>query len=118
MNTGEGNAGVASLASVLSGRMKELGRPPLVLDFGTIQSNWSLITNMFPVPIPKGSYMVCGAATSASKAIATSYADGGGISHNHTATIPGDTSLLQPGARVLVAWVQNDAVVIDVIRKS
>ncbi len=87
----EGNQGINRLANVLTQRMKKENSSPLVLDFGEIQTNGSLITNTFPVPIPKGDYSVCGQL------------------------IPEST---EAGRHVLVAWVQNEAVVIDRIEKS
>ena len=31
----------------------------LILDFGEIQGDYSLLTNTYPNPIPKGDYLVC-----------------------------------------------------------
>ena len=53
------NAGINKLANVLIERMKKEGESPLCLDFGEIQTNGNLITNTFPVSIPKGQYCVC-----------------------------------------------------------
>lgn len=86
--------GVSKLAKVLTDRMREESARPLVLDFGTIKSNKSLVTNTFPVAIKKGAYSVC------KPLLGT-----GNIT-------------LTAGMRVLVAWVQNEAVVIGVIKKS
>lgn len=55
----------------------------LILDFGEIQIDDSLLTNTFPKPIPNTDYLVCRS--------------------------------VRPGDRVLVAWVQNDAVVVDTV---
>ena len=38
--------------------------------------------------------------------------------HQHTVLIPEKMRSLQAGDRVLVAWVQNEAVVIDIITSS
>ena len=54
----DGHPGTSKLASVLSQRMKRENESPLVLDFGEIQANGSLVTNTFPIPIPKGEYSV------------------------------------------------------------
>ena len=54
----DGHPGTAKLAAVLSQRMKRENESPLVLDFGEIQANGSLVTNTFPIPIPKGDYSV------------------------------------------------------------
>ena len=47
-------SGTNKLATVLSHRMKVENESPLMLDFGEIQANGSLVTNTFPIPIPKG----------------------------------------------------------------
>lgn len=118
----EGNPGASRLASVLSHRMKRENESPLVLDFGEIQANCSLVTNTFPVPIPKGDYSVCRHVGSLSFTISEgghaghegqtqTYHTGG---HTHTVKLPS----IKPGDRVLVAWVQSEAVVLDIVEKS
>lgn len=119
MGEHEGNPGTNKLASVLSERMNKANQSPLILDFGEIQGNGSLTTNTFPVPIPKGDYSVCRHVGSLSFTISEGehtghegqtqeYHTGG---HTHTVKLPE----VKPGDRVLVAWVQNEAVVIDVL---
>lgn len=103
----DGHPGTSKLALVLSHRMKRENESPLVLDFGEIQANGSLITNTFPVPIPKGDYSVCRHVGSLSFSIS-------GEDHTHTVKPPS----IKPGDRVLVAWVQSEAAVIDIIEKS
>lgn len=49
----DGHPGTAKLATVLSERMRKETESPFVLDFGEIQGNYSLVTNTFPVPIPR-----------------------------------------------------------------
>lgn len=88
------NAGVNRLARVLANRMKKEGSSPLVADFGKIQKDGSLLTNTFPVPIPKGDYSIC-------QSLAIRNAGG-----------------LQPGTSVLVSWVMDDAIVVDIIVRS
>jgi len=80
------NEGANRLARVLQGRIKDLDDKPPVLDYGVINWDRSLKTNMFPLPIPQSSYMICRSAQGCG-----------------------------PGDRVLVAWTGNDACVIDVI---
>lgn len=118
----DSNAGINRLANVMTERMKRESESPLYLDFGEIQANMSLTTNTFPVPIPKGQYSVCrhvgGLSFITDK--------GGHAGHenqtsthnngNHTHTIEPPT--IKPGDRVLVAWVQSEAVVIDIIVSS
>lgn len=79
--------GVSKLASVLSQRMVQAAESPPVLDFGVVQADCSLKPNTFPAAIPARDYLVCATAAAAVK----------------------------PGAHVLIAWVGNDAVVIDSI---
>ena len=47
MKGNNGNPGINQLAGVLSQRMKSENESPLVLDFGEIQANGSLVTNTF-----------------------------------------------------------------------
>lgn len=121
-NTFDENAGTNRLANVLTDRMKRESESPLYLDFGEIQANGSLITNTFPVAVPKGQYSVCRHVGGLSFGIS-----GGGHegheeqttdhntgSHTHTVKLPA----VKSGDRVLVAWVQSEAVVIDVIVSS
>lgn len=123
----DGHPGTAKLASVLSQRMKRENESPLILDFGEIQENYSLVTNTFPVPIPKGDYSVCrslnGYMLATSEASWTGHlqidmhvhnSPSGVQAHSHDVPLP----KLKPGDRILVAWVQSEAVVIDTIEKS
>ncbi len=123
----DGHPGTAKLATVLSHRMKRENESPLLLDFGEIQANYSLVTNTFPVPIPKGDYSVCRQLTlglAGSRLTATAR-DGkhdehisGDGTHTHTVLIPEKMRSVGPGDRVLVAWVNSEAVIVDIIVKS
>lgn len=109
----ESNPGVNKLANTLSSRMKLENHNPLVLDFGSIKSDYSLQTNTFPIPIPKSDYTICrnlALGKSGSFAVTEDTND-----HFHNVLIPNTLRSLSPGDRVLVAWVQNEAVVIDII---
>ena len=121
-NTFDENAGTNRLANVLTDRMKRESESPLYLDFGEIQANGSLITNTFPVAVPKGQYSVCrhvggltfeisGGVHEGHEEQTTDHNTG---SHTHTVKPPA----VKSGDRVLVAWVQSEAVVIDVIVSS
>lgn len=113
----EGNPGTNHLANVLSARMKDENNSPFSLDFGEIGADGSLTTNTFPVPIPKGAYSVLRQLTLGEVGAwltDTSEADG----HKHMVTIPGLMRSIGPGDRVLVAWVNSEAVVIDIVIKS
>lgn len=116
------NAGTNRLANVLADRMKRESENPLCLDFGEIQANGSLLTNTFPVSIPKGQYSVCrhvgglsfntsGGGHSGHEDQTSTHNTG---SHSHMIEPP----IIVPGDRVLVAWVQSEPVVIDIITNS
>lgn len=77
------NNGISRLAGVMDRRMRQQSEKPLVLDFGTVKKNGSLTTNTFPKTVAKGDYMVL-----------EGYEQEG------------------EDTRVLVAWVEDDAVVI------
>lgn len=168
MNPAEGNPGINHLALALQGQMERNhnARSALVLDFGVIQADYSLLTNTYPIPIPKSDYMVCrqvtlgptnfilaktqdiglphsgshihhtmdltcsshggsvtgtvGEETGAAPdppipAQKTAGGDGSDGMHQHHVLIPEKMRKLLPGDRVLVAWVQNDAVVVDLV---
>ena len=125
----DGHPGTSKLASVLSSRMKKENESPLVLDFGEIQANGSLVTNTFPVPIPKGDYSVCRQLTlgGAGDELTVTRKDGWhthpdteeeGSNHSHNIQVPEKMRSVGAGDRVLVAWVQSEAVVIDIIERS
>ena len=92
----DGHPGTSKLAKILCQRMRKEGEAPLVLDFGEIQENGSLLTNTFPVPIPKGDFSVCRHVSGLAE---------------QTVKFPA----IKPRDRVLVAWVQSEAVVVDII---
>lgn len=55
----QGNPGTSKLGKILSDRMAKQNASPLILDFGSIEADYSLKTNTFPVPIPRSDYTVC-----------------------------------------------------------
>ena len=118
MDQFDGHPGTAKLAQVLDKRTSQKTESPLTLDFGEIQANGSLKTNTFPVPIPKGDYTICrlaaGLTLSTSEQSWLNKAPSGVPLHSHSVTIPA----VKAGDRVLVAWIQSEAVVIDVIEKG
>lgn len=122
-----GNPGANKLANVLVGMMRKTNEHPLVLDFGIIGSDYSLTTNTYPVPIPKGDYSVCRAVTyDPSVPLTQSYNDGEhsqpdagyGGAHTHDIRLPEKMYWIRPGDKVLVAWVQDEAVVVDLVYSS
>ena len=120
----EFNSGSSKLAKSLKKMMLSTGEPPLTVDIGIINSDYSLSTNSFPLPIPKDEYSVCRSLLyEPSIPLTQSYVDG---AHNHFSTVPTETHQhdiilpkkmwkVRPGQKVLVAWVQNEAIVIDII---
>ncbi|MCI8771031.1 MAG: hypothetical protein HFH73_07755 [Lachnospiraceae bacterium] len=118
----ESNEGMNKLAKVITSRIKKHGESPLVLDFGAIQPNGSLLTNTFPQEIPKGQYTVCRHLTYGTQGETLTWVK----KLNHSLSdpkvsdviIPEKMRSLLPGDRVLVAWVQDEAVVIDIIVSS
>lgn len=118
MNSANGNPGMNRLAQVIQGRIKKNqdADSALILDFAEIQSDYSLLTNTYPLPIPKGDYMICRQLTLGAEGdYLTNMTVAGHHEHTHDVLIPETMRKLKPGDRVLVAWVQNDAVVIDLV---
>lgn len=119
-----GNPGMNKLANLLGNIASEASEQPLVLDFGIINADYSLTTNTFPVPIPKHEYSVCRCITYApSVPLTKTYFDGGhsqpdagyGGEHINQVELPEKMYWIRPNDKVLVAWVQNEAVVVDIV---
>ncbi len=108
-----GNRGASKLASILDGRMNERDEGRLDFDFGVIKSGLSLVCNGFPKPIAKDDYSVCRHLTgkSISGGNHSGHSSGNG-SHSHT--LP----KLAVGDHVLVVWVNEEPVVVDVVVKA
>lgn len=112
-----GSPGINKMCNAISKRAEQVAgkaERDLVLDFGQIQSDMSLLTNTFPIPIPRSDYHVCRLVGGLKYKIdggTHSGHQGGTGSHTHTAEPP----QIKKGDRVLVAWIQNEAVVIDVV---
>ncbi len=110
----QGNPGVSKLGQVMSKRIAKQNESPLVLDYGSIEADYSLKTNTFPVPIPKSDYTVCrhvGGLVLGTEGGTHSGHESGTGKHKHSIPVP----VIKPGDRVLVAWIQNEVTVIDVI---
>lgn len=52
-------SGINKLANTMQQRMKLASKQSIVLDFGTIQNNYDLLLDSFPIPIPVTDYMIC-----------------------------------------------------------
>ena len=82
--------GTNRLAQVIAGRIKNDTDSALVLDFGELTKNLSLVTNTFPVPVPKEDYVM------------------------DRRLLEGEEKL-KKGSRVLVAWVADTPVIVCTI---
>lgn len=111
----KGNPGIQKLAATLTGRMKKENESPLVLDFGIINADFSLETNTFPIPIPKNDYTVCRSVAYGKEGSVFEKVKYKGENYGGEVPLPKTMKSIEPGDSVLVAWVQNEAVVIDVI---
>lgn len=119
-----GSPGASKLTATLVSMIDQKGDKPLVLDFGIILGDYSLKTNTFPLPIPKSDYSVCRAITyDPGVPLTQTYCDGAhghpnagfAGSHVHNVRLPEKMYWIRPGDKVLVAWVQDEACVIDIV---
>ena len=120
----KGSPGVNKLTNVFSGMIQAQTDKPPVLDFGIINADYSLTTNSFRQPIPKDEYSVCRSVTYNPKIPLTeTYNDGEHDhpeasppgTHTHKVKLPEKMHWLTPGDEVLVAWINEEAVVIDIV---
>ncbi len=59
MSKGDNSPGISKLAGAIK-KVAEKGKDTsLLLDFGTIMEDYSLLTNTYPIPIPASDYLVC-----------------------------------------------------------
>ena len=109
------NLGVSKMANVLSSRVSAMIQPnqKSVFDFGTILDDYSLRLNTFPIPLPRTEYLVC--RGTALPDIDTFAQTDQQMDHTHDIKTPEYLRGITPGDRVLVAWVGNDAVVLDIV---
>lgn len=123
MSRGDNTPGMSKLAGVIDSMIDKRKDKSLILDYGVIQGDLSLVTNTFPVAIPKADYMCCRHLKAIPEKDRWTTECAG--SHTHPGGDGGSAGshahkfqphwVLKKGDRVLVAWVQNDPVVIDVI---
>ena len=120
----KGNPGMNKLTNVLKGMMTQAADKPLVLGFGIINGDYSLTTNTFPKPSPKNEYSVCRCITyDPGVPLTETYCDGEhsqpdagyGGAHVNQVKLPEKMYWIRPGDKVLVAWVQDAAVVVDIV---
>ena len=119
-----GSPGASKLTAALVSMIDQKGDKPFVIDFGIILGDYSLKTNTFPIPIPKSDYSVCRAITyDPGVPLTQTYCDGAhghpdagfAGSHVHNVRLPEKMYWIRPGDKVLVAWVQDEACVIDIV---
>lgn len=116
--------GANQLTNTLKHMIRGVSGQPLALDFGIINSDYSLTTNLFRQPIPKNEYNVCRQLLYDPSEYLTYTPVSGPHSHPgagepgthlHPVLLPKKMRWLRPGDKVLVAWVQNEACIIDII---
>ena len=122
-----GSPGANKLTAALASMIDKKGDKPLVLDFGIILGDYSLKTNTFPIPIPKSDYSVCRAIIyDPGVPLTQTYCDGAhghpdagfAGSHFHNVRLPEKMYWIRPGDKVLVAWVQDEACVVDIVYRG
>ena len=118
------NQGANQLTNTLKHMIRGVSEQPPALDLGIINSDYSLTTNLFRQPIPKNEYNVCRQLLyDPSVPLTETYVDGSHGhpdasppgTHSHKVKLPKKMYWLRPGDKVLVAWVQNEAVIIDIV---
>ena len=142
------NEGYNQLARVIQARAQDVSKVPPLLEFGVILGDGALMTNKFPIPIPKTDYHVCrqlplgeqdsvrartqdaGKAGDGTHSHGSSGGHGGHTSgagshvhtdegpHVHDVLLPDKMRGLKPGDHVLVVWVDADPVVVDIIHPA
>lgn len=93
MSRGDNSPGLSRLAGVMKGIASDQVPTEKILDLGKIQSDKSLITDSFGVAIPRSDYLVLSQLKKSEKS----------------------QEGIKTGDRVLVAWVNNDAIVLGKI---
>lgn len=136
-------SGTTKLAQVIAIRITTQTQRPDALELGTIQASMALLIDRFPIPIPRGEYLVCRGLTLSDPMTSTPAGQGnhphgpsGGHTqqagdgvhahpgtegtHQHAVPVPAQLAALKPGDRVLVAWTNSgiDPVIIDVVVTS
>lgn len=88
----EGNQGAEALVKAVSAVMGSQLPKERMIDGGVIKADYSLVTDSYPVPIPKGEWSLL----------------------SHLLQIPPG---ITPNARVAVCWLGGEAVVIGTIAR-
>lgn len=110
--------GFSGFGAMLKGQLEEIRNENVkrpIIELAVIQSDYSLVTDSFPVPIPKSDYSVCRSLTIDEAQPLTKTQPAG--NHIHEVIVPDTLRKLKPSDRVLVAWVGgNRVVVIDIVQ--
>ena len=103
--------GFTKLGNTIHGAMQNVtaANSSVVVELGKINSDMSLTTDSFKVPIPKGDYMVDIALTSTPGVRIESYG-----SHTHTFR----NRVLKAGDRVVVMRVGTERIVTNIVTSS
>ncbi|MBQ3451974.1 MAG: hypothetical protein IJL12_08770 [Selenomonadaceae bacterium] len=118
------NAGANALTNTLTGMMKKIADKPPVLDFGIINTDLSLTINSFPRPVPLSDYSICRQLLyDPNIPLTETYVDGSHDhpeasppgTHSHKVKLPKKMRRLKAGDKVLVAIIQNEFVVVDIV---
>ena len=138
------NKQVEELGKLMNEQMKSiaLGNKGITVELGKIGANMSLSTDSLSNAIPRGEYMISlhlrnvpmiidsseVELITENESLSTEDAEGHshGIqehaheikAHLHTVEIPSKLRGIQPGDRVIVAWVGTEPVVVDIVVSS
>ncbi|SDH05165.1 hypothetical protein [Marvinbryantia formatexigens] len=111
-----GNSGAAKFAAVMDARMKEHIPSDLKIDFAEITAGNGLKCNTFPEIIPAADYMVCrqlALGNTGDRLAEVKTTEDSGF-----AFVPEKMRKIKPGDHVVVTWVQDTAVVIDIVMRA
>ncbi|MBC3798018.1 hypothetical protein [Acetobacterium tundrae] len=103
--------GFNELALTIHKRIEAVGETSLIIDFGQINEDGSLRTNSYPQDVPSNSYLICGNLLDNDCTCESA----GDPAHAHAIKTEKRIAI---GARVVVAWVGNDAIVVDVMKTA
>lgn len=118
MSKGDNSPGVSKLAAAMRNISEGTRDNSLIIDYGVIQADKSLLTNSYPIAVPRSDYLICRHLKSRSVSASTvSLGADDDESHAHSITI-NTREQIKVGDRVLVVWVHNDPIVVDVILEA
>lgn len=130
--------GVAKLAGTLHGRTESMMNKPGSLDLATITEGYGLKPDASPFTVPKEDYLISrtvaintqyltvtvsgegahtqGPLTTDTEGVPlTSHLHPNSGAHVHNVEIPNLMRHIEPGDRVLIAWIGSTPVVVDIV---